>query len=377
VSSSYWLEEPGPEPPGGTLDGPPDIEIVGAGITGCSAALTLAEAGLRVRVHEARRVAEGASGRNGGFAERGGAMSYDRAREWLGPEVARNYWEATESALSRLAALVGDALRPVGTLRLAADAEERDELRREYEALRADGFQADWHEPLHAPLDGRFSAAIFHPPDAAVHPARMTRRVAALAAKAGAVFVENHRVESLAGLAAERVLVATDGYPSGLLGEFEALIVPTRGQMIATEPIPERLFDCPHSGRHGFTYWQQLEDGRITAGGFRDVDMTTEFTAEEVITPTIQEPLEDFLSGVVGRRLRVTHRWAGIFGLVLDFLPVVGRVPAQPETWVSAGYSGHGNVLGFMCGDLVAKAMLEEESPLLSLFDPERPLAAA
>lgn len=377
MPSSYWLEEPGPELVGKRLDGPPDVEVVGAGITGCSAALTLAEAGLRVRVHEARRVAEGASGRNGGFALRGGAMSYSHAREWLGGDVARDYWIATERALDRLAETVGDALRRVGSLRVAADQEEHEELRAEYEALREDGFQAEWREPLPPPLDRSFPAAIFHPRDAAVQPARMTRRVALRAAEAGAEFVENRRVEALSDLEAGRVLVATDGYPSGLLGDFEALVVPTRGQMIATEPIPERLFDCPHYGRHGFHYWQQLDDGRITAGGFRDVDMTSEFTAEEVITPTIQTALEDFLARIIGRRLEVTHRWAGIFGLVLDFLPVVGQAPAQPGAWVCGGYSGHGNVLGFMCGDLVAKAMLGEEHPLLALFDPERLLAAA
>jgi len=377
MPQSYWLEEPGSTLVSNPLDGPPDVEIVGAGITGCSAARTLAEAGLRVRVHEARRVAEGASGRNGGFALRGGAMPYDRAREWLGADEARAYWSLTERYLDRLGDLVGDALRRTGSLRLAADQEERDELRREYEALHEDGFEAEWREPLQAPLDRRFPAAIYHPPDAAVQPARMTRRLAEQAAALGVEFAQQHRVESLSELDADLVLVATDGYPSGLLGQFEGLIVPTRGQMIATAPVEERLFDCPHYGRHGFDYWQQLEDGRITAGGFRDVDMTTEFTAEEVITPTIQGALEAFLAGLVGRPLEVTHRWAGIFGLVLDFLPVVGALPGQEGAWISGGYSGHGNVLGFMCGDLVAKAMLGEVSPELALFDPERLLATA
>jgi gamma-glutamylputrescine oxidase len=105
-------------------------------------------------------------------------MPYDRAREWLGAEEARAYWALTELSLDRLAELVGDALRPVGSLRLAADREEREELLREYEALREDGFQVEWREPLQAPLDRRFPAAIFHPPDAAVQPARMTRRLA-------------------------------------------------------------------------------------------------------------------------------------------------------------------------------------------------------
>jgi gamma-glutamylputrescine oxidase len=377
VSTPYWLEEPGTELLGKLLDGAPDVEIVGGGITGCSAALTLAEAGLAVRVHEARRITEGASGRNGGFACRGGAMPYNRAREWLGHDEARAYWKATEAALRRLAQLVGDALHPVGSLGLAADREERDELRAEYEALTEDGFAAEWREPLHPPLDRHFPAAIFHPPDAAVHPARMTRRVAQRAASLGVEFREHHRVETLSQLEAERVLVATDGYPSGLLGQFGSLVVPTRGQMIATEPIPERLFDCPHYGRRGFEYWQQLEDGRVIAGGFRDIELTAELTAEEMITPTIQGALEDFLSRIVGRRLEVTHRWAGIFGLVLDFLPVVGPVPGEEGVWVCGGYSGHGNVLGFMCGDLVARAMLGEEPPQLALFDPERLLTAA
>ena len=56
----------------------------------------------------------------------------------------------------------------------------------------------------------------------------------------------------------------------------------------------------------------------------------------------------------------MAQRWAGIFGLVLDFMPVVGRVRVDERVWVAGGYSGHGNVLGFMCGDLVARAILED-----------------
>ena len=64
----YWLEEPTPARPETKLDGRADVAIVGAGVTGCSAARRLAQGGLRVRVHDARGIAEGASGRNGGFA---------------------------------------------------------------------------------------------------------------------------------------------------------------------------------------------------------------------------------------------------------------------------------------------------------------------
>jgi gamma-glutamylputrescine oxidase len=62
------------------------VAIVGGGVTGCACALALAQAGNRVRVYEAREIAGGASGRNGGFALRGGALAYDVARRELGAE---------------------------------------------------------------------------------------------------------------------------------------------------------------------------------------------------------------------------------------------------------------------------------------------------
>jgi len=69
---------------------------------------------------------------------------------------------------------------------------------------------------------------------------------------------------------------------------------------------------------------------------------------------------------------RRTATRAGWFGLVLDFLPVVGPVPGQHDVWIAGGYSGHGNVLGFMCGRLVASASLGRQEPEAALFDPAR-----
>jgi gamma-glutamylputrescine oxidase len=325
-----------------------------------------------VRLHDAREIAGGASGRNGGFALRGGAAPYHVSAETIGRPEARRFWQLTEEALDRLESLAGDALRRTGSLRLAADEEERDELRAEFELLCEDGFAAEWIEE---PLDGRFRAAIFHPSDAALHPARWVRSLALQAAEAGVEIHEHSRIDSTAGVDGAHVLVATDGYPSGLLGRLEGLIVPTRGQMIATEPLSERLFDCPHYGRHGFDYWQQMPDGRILAGGFRDFALDSEFTDEEEITAPIQGALEAFVAELVGRPVAVTHRWAGIFGLVLDFMPVVGRVPGEERLWVSGGYSGHGNVLGLLCGELVAQAILGRPAAALAWFDPARLLA--
>jgi glycine/D-amino acid oxidase-like deaminating enzyme len=325
-----------------------------------------------VRLFEAREIAGGASGRNGGFALRGGAAPYPVMVDSIGRERAAALWRWTEAAVADLAELAGDAFRPTGSLRLAVDDEEREELVAECEALRADGFAVEWRDHLAPPLDGGYPAAIFHSTDGVLQPARLVRRLAARAAEVGVEIHEHTRVGSVAETGAETVVVATDGYPSGLLGSFEGLIVPTRGQVIATEPVAEMLFETPHYGRHGFDYWHQRPDGRIVAGGFRDVSLQDEFTAEEVTTPPVQGALEEFVASLLGRPVRVDYRWAGIFGMVFDFLPVVGQIPGENGLWVAGGYSGHGNVLGFACGRLVAGAILGEPDPLLELFEPAR-----
>jgi gamma-glutamylputrescine oxidase len=94
-----------------------------------------------------------------------------------------------------------------------------------------------------------------------------------------------------------------------------------------------------------------------------------------VTTEPIQRRLDALLGELMGGQPKVTHRWAGIWGTTPDRLPLVGRVPGRDHVWIAGGYSGHGNVLGLACGDLVARALLGERAPELSLFDPARLVA--
>ena len=86
----------------------------------------------------------------------------------------------------------------------------------------------------------------------------------------------------------------------------------------------------------------------------------------------VQARIEALVEQLVGDRPRVTHRWAGIWGTTPDLEPLAGPVPGREGVWVAGGYSGHGNVLGLACGDLVARAILGERPPELELFDPGR-----
>ncbi len=166
-----------------------------------------------MRLHEQRGIAGGASGRNGGFALRGTAAPFDVAVETVGLERAVALWRWTEDEIEALKGLAGDAFRQIGSLRLAVDDEERDELRAEHDAMVAAGIAVEWIDDPAGPLAGRFSAGLLHPPDGALQPARWVRRLAGLAAAEGAEIVEHRRVESVDELEAPVVIVATDGYP--------------------------------------------------------------------------------------------------------------------------------------------------------------------
>ena len=342
MAASFWLEEPFEPLVRAQDSGAVDVAVVGGGVTGCACALALAESGASVRVYEARAIASGASGRNGGFALRGGAMPYDLASEILGSDRAAALWRLTERALDRMEVLAGDAFRRVGSLRLAADEQERDELRAEHDALLSDGFAVEWVDELPEHLADRYFGALVHARDGALHPARWVRRLAVRAAETGAEIREHTRVSSLDELDAEHVVIASDGYPSGLLQEVDDLVQPTRGQVVTTEPLPELLYTRTHYARHGFDYWQQLPDGRLVAGGRRDATLEAEFTAEETTTAPVQAALERLVLELVGRLPAITHRWAGIYGMSPDHLPLVGAVPGRPGVWVARGYSGHG-----------------------------------
>jgi glycine/D-amino acid oxidase-like deaminating enzyme len=366
-TTSLWLKEQADPVLRSRFDGRADVAVIGGGVTGCSCALTLAERGVRVRLYEAREIAGGASGRNGGFALRGATAPYDEARRALGDERARIVMELTERSLDRMEKLAGDAFRRVGSLRLAFDQDEREALRREHDALREHGFAVEWVDELEPPLDQLYLGAILHPHDGALQPARWVRRLAAHAVNAGADIREGEAV-TVEELEADAVVVAGDGFIPRLLPELP--VRSTRGQVLATQPLRDRLYDRPHYARGGYDYWQQLPDGRLVIGGYRDASFETEETDVEETTALVQGRLDALVERLVGYRPEVTDRWAGIWGTTPDLVPLVGEV--REGVWVAGGYSGHGNALGLACGDLVARAILGEPPPELEVFDPSR-----
>ena len=228
-------------------------------------------------------------------------------------------------------------------------------------------------------------AAVF-PYDCVVEPARWTRALAAAAAAAGAWIHERSpalglearsggwRVRTAAGgVSAGAVVCACDGLLPRLVPELGGIVYPVRGQMLATAPLPDPVVALPTHSDHGFVYARPTLDGRLAIGGCRTAGLEAEYTDVARPTRRVQAALDRFVAARLGLAgVEVTHRWAGIMGFSADLLPLAGEVPGRPGLHVGGGYSGVGNVQGFVCGGLVADLIAGRGHPLAGPLSPQR-----
>jgi glycine/D-amino acid oxidase-like deaminating enzyme len=162
-------------------------------------------------------------------------------------------------------------------------------------------------------------------------------------------------------------VVCTNAYSEALLPRVR--IVPIRGQILATAPVPERHFPRPVYAHRGYRYWRQTAEGRVLVGGWRNTAFDEETGTDARPTETIQRHLDAFLAEH-GISVPVTHRWAGIMGFSHDSLPYVGR--RADGIYMSAGFTGHGNAFAVVGGEIVTSLIRSGRHPDADLFDPER-----
>jgi glycine/D-amino acid oxidase-like deaminating enzyme len=155
---------------------------------------------------------------------------------------------------------------------------------------------------------------------------------------------------------ARHVVVAADGALPVLVPDYADRVRARRLHMVATAPLPRALGTLVYA-RWGHEYLQQLPDGRVLAGGFSDMDGRRSYTDSDAGEPLVWERVHRYLREELGLDAEVTHRWAGVVGYTDDQLPYAGEVPGRPGLHVAGGYSGHGNVPGYMCGRDIADAI--------------------
>lgn len=392
----YWLD--GADRLATALEGPTeaDVVIVGAGVCGASAALALAEAGVRTVWIEGRGVSQGASGRNAGFVLQGTAERYSRAVAIMGRARARTVHQISRDNHRAMAEAIHDLQIPCGyqrrgSLQLAGSVLEEAELLESAALLREDGFSAEVREGDQLDAVYRkagFNVGVHIADDGELDPAAFVRGVAREAVRRGVRLFEGSPVRELAACApgdacvrtdggevrAQLILLCTNAYIGELVPWFADKVDPVRGQMLATAPAPP-LFSCPVYADHGFDYWRQDPTGRVVLGGWRNLDVEGEKGTAEVLHAGIQTRMGEFLARFEGMRgVPVTHRWSGTMGFSRDGLPLVGPVPGLPGALAAVGFTGHGFGFAWQCGKALVELVLEGRSDVADRF-PTRRLA--
>lgn len=356
-----------------TLDGDleADVCVVGLGGSGLSAVLELLHAGQRVVGIDAARVGAGAAGRNGGILLGGLPGFHHEVVSRLGRQRSALLYRRTLTELGRMCEETPVAIRRVGSLRIATDAGETDDCIAQLQAMRADDLPVEEYQ-------GPEGHGLLFPYDAAFDPLMRCRILAQDALELGAQLFECTGATEVASgvvttptgaIRCRQVIVAIDGRLNRLVPEVSGVIRNVRLQMLATAPTREVTLPRPVYARYGYDYWQQLPDGRVVLGGWRDRTLDTEWSDQAEVTETVQEGLEKILRGRVGVQAEVTHRWAGIVGYTASGLPLVREV--HPGVWVIGGYCGTGNILGVLCGRGVAQLVVAGRTGLLDGLDVE------
>ncbi|KXS22484.1 FAD dependent oxidoreductase [Gonapodya prolifera JEL478] len=378
-----------------------DVLVIGAGLTGCSAAFHLAEiAGkdLDIAVLDARDVAYGASGRNGGIGRSSfgfawkfkseGKADFDMIRNKLAfqeeniasmAQWHKRYLSRYPAAEPILERFDSDALIAFFT---PAEAEAERERQARIGTL---GGKRDLPESIDAEkvkaiygCDAAKAGGMVVKPSYAVWTAKFCHALLRFASDLSRVNVQTHTlvhiVRRVAGAGSssdaefefvahtskgdvrcKRVIYATNGYSRALLPEL--LVTPVRGVCGSLIPETAPPFRASVSANHGYAYMSSRPDGRVVLGGFRDLQENNGqgWNAEDSdVDPRVASGIEGFLEKNFGTKTRVEGVWSGTQGWTASGEPVTGQVPNRPGEYVSAGFSGMGMCKCFLSGKQAA-----------------------
>jgi gamma-glutamylputrescine oxidase len=354
-----------------------DICVIGAGFTGISAALELAERGYSVVVLEAERIGFGASGRNGGQIVNG----YSRDLE----TIASRYGRDRAVKLGKMSLEGGEIIRQrVAKYGIACDlvqggffAAFTDKQMREMAQSKA-----EWEKHGHSGLamvsrdevsryvkSDLYIGGMIDTLGGHIHPLDLVLGEAAAVESLGGRIFEGSRVTGIetgerplvrtatGSVRASYVLACGNAYMAPLLPEVHGRMMPVSSQVMATEPLDASLIEsllpanyCIEDANYILDYYRRTADNRLLYGGGIGYGGHDPKDLTSAIRPNMLKTFPQL------KDVRIDYAWSGNFALTLTRIPHMGRL--SDKVYFSHGDSGHGvtttHLLGKILGEAVA-----------------------
>jgi gamma-glutamylputrescine oxidase len=352
-----------------------DVCIIGAGFTGISAALELAERGVAVIVLESERVGFGASGRNGGQIVNGYSRDLD--------VIAARYGQAAGARIAAMALEGGDIIRSriakyniacnhiPGGLFAAITPKQLRGLEHHQKIWATHGFtQFELLDRAgiqkHVRTD-RYVGGLIDHLSGHIHPLNLVQGEAAAAESLGAQIFEDSRVIAVDSGAnpsvqtaggevhAKHILVCANAYIGNLLPEIGGKIMPVSTQILATEPLGDQAAAllptnlCVEDCNYVLDYFRRTQDNRLLYGGGIVYGGQDSASIRAKIIPNMLKTFPEL------KDVRIDYTWSGNFALTLTRFPQMGRL--SPTTLYSHGDSGHGVTTTHLLGRILAEAL--------------------
>jgi glycine/D-amino acid oxidase-like deaminating enzyme len=356
-----------------------DVAVVGAGFTGVSTALHLAERGFDVALIEAHRVGWGASGRNGGQLI-DGIVEVEKLNE-----IARSYGnEAAETirkigldcrdiVLNRIEKYAIDCDLKYGFLDVALTQEDLDYFESEVARKQSINYphkvELIAKEDLHTVIGSEsYIGGMVHHGNGHLHPLNLCLGEARAAEQMGTRIFEQSpvtkihhgakpRVETAQGVMhADKVVLAGNAYLGKAEPKLYGKVIPAGSYIIATEPLgeelareilPQDMAVCDQ--RVGLDYFRLSADRRLLFGGLCNYSGRVPKDITAAIRPRMQHVFPQLADK------KVEFEWGGNIAISIRRIPQFGRI--EGNTWYAQGYSGHGVAPTHIAGQILADAI--------------------
>jgi len=353
-----------------------DICICGGGFTGLATAISLAERGYSVVVLEQNQLGWGASGRNGGQFI-GGFSGEEEVLRQHGPEVADLVWDigwrGNTIIAERVSKYAIDCDLKYGYMDVALKPRHMRQFEQYHAQLQRRGF-ADSVRMVPRQEMGEvigseaYIGGLINQRSGHLHPLNLCLGEARAAAGLGVSIFENSEVlavehgsrpQVITGdgrVKAASILLAGNAYQQLDAGPLPGQVFPAGSYIIATEPLSEAeaqeinpldmAFCDPN---HVLDYFRLSADRRLLFGGRCNYSGRQPKSIRASIEPRMHRIFPHL------RGKRIDYEWGGNIGIVVNRVPVIGRL--QDNIYYALGYSGHGVNMTHATGEILADAI--------------------